>query len=115
MCNKENQQNAVRPQATKSKKKHLSRETKKKICKILIPIVGVAELVLKFLIWGTIISIIIILTRLSTGSWQALADILFGDLTTMSILRDICLVLIGGAFINSIKKTIKDLFGKKDE
>ena len=101
MCNeKEKQQQSPR-------KKTLSRETRLILYKILVPIAGAIELLCKLLVWVVGIAIIVVLTRLTEGNWQQLANILFGELTLTSVLRDILLVLVGGVFINSIKKAIQ--------
>lgn len=110
MCSeKENKQ-----QQSPRKKKTLSREARMVIYKILLPIAGALELLWKLLVWVVVIAIIVVLTRLTEGNWQELADILFGDLTLTSVLRDVLLVLVGGLFINSIKKAI-DTFRKRGE
>lgn len=109
MCSeKEKEQQSPR------KKKTLSREARMTIYKILLPIVEALELLCKLLVWVVVIAIIIVLTRLTEGNWQELADILFGDMTLASVLRDILLVLVGGLFINSIKKAIQK-FRKRGE
>lgn len=108
MCNEKEKQQSPR------KKKTLSREARMTIYKILLPIVEALELLCKLLVWVVVIAIIIVLTRLTEGNWQELADILFGDMTLASVLRDILLVLVGGLFINSIKKAIQK-FRKRGE
>ncbi len=109
MCNYEKEK-----QQSPRKKKTLSRETRMMIYKILVPIAGAIELLWKLLVWVVVIAIIVVLTRLTEGNWQELADILFGDLTLTSVLRDVLLVLVGGLFINSIKKAIQN-FRKRGE
>lgn len=108
MCNEKEKQQSPK------KKKTLSREARMTIYKILLPIVEALELLCKLLVWVVVIAIIIVLTRLTEGNWQELADILFGDMTLASVLRDILLVLVGGLFINSIKKAIQK-FRKRGE
>ena len=109
MCTKkENKQQSPK------KKRTLSREARMTIYKILVPIAGAIELLWKLLVWLIVIAIIVVLTRLTEGNWQELANILFGELTLASVLRDALLVLVGGLFINSIKKAIQN-FRKRGE
>ena len=109
MCTeKENKQQSPK------KKRTLSREARMTIYKILVPIAGAIELLWKVLVWLIVIAIIVVLTRLTEGNWQELANILFGELTLASVLRDALLVLVGGLFINSIKKAIQN-FRKRGE
>lgn len=111
MCSEKEKE---KEQQSPRKKKTLSREARMTIYKILLPIVEALELLCKLLVWVVVIAIIIVLTRLTEGNWQELADILFGDMTLASVLRDILLVLVGGLFINSIKKAIQK-FRKRGE
>ncbi len=108
MCNEKEKQQSPK------KKKTLSRETRLMIYKILVPIAGALEFLWKLLVWVVVIAIIVVLTRLTEGSWQEIANILFGELTLQSVLRDILLVVVGGMFINSIKKAIQK-FRKRGE
>ena len=109
MCTeKENKQQSPK------KKRTLSRDARMTINKILVPFAGSIERLWKLLVWLIVIAIIVVLTRLTEGNWQELANILFGELTLASVLRDALLVLVGGLFINSIKKAIQN-FRKRGE
>lgn len=61
----------------------------------------------KFIIWILIIGLVITLTSISDAGWQELANVLFGNLTLVGVIRDILLVLLGVGMGCSFSKTMK--------